>query len=104
MIGDCPVGVLSFLVHCDAVNFDVCQNRGVAKKAAILTRYPRRKAIRAYEPTPALSSKRLGEIRLASMPAYFFRQLMRMLGCTRALMLSASHSRAARPGPCRDSW
>src|SRR6476661_4775095 len=34
MAGDCPVGVLSILVHCDVANFDVCQNRGVAKKGS----------------------------------------------------------------------
>ena len=32
------------------------------------------------------------------------RQLMRTLGCTSALIRSASHSSAARPGPCSESW
>jgi DNA-binding transcriptional LysR family regulator len=34
----------------------------------------------------------------------FPRQLIRILGCTSALIRSASHSRAARYGPCSDSW
>jgi hypothetical protein len=31
-------------------------------------------------------------------------QLMRMLGCTSALIRWASHSSAARNGPCSESW
>jgi hypothetical protein len=31
-------------------------------------------------------------------------QLMHMSGCTSAVIGWASHSSAARPGPCSDSW
>jgi hypothetical protein len=31
-------------------------------------------------------------------------QLMRMLGCTSAWIRSASHSSAARLGPCNETW
>ena len=43
--------------------------------------------------------RRLGQSRRVSVP----RQLIRILGCTSALIRSASHISAARAGPCNDS-
>ena len=91
MAGDCPVGVLSILVHCDVANFDVCQNRGVAKKGSNPHPLPERMRSAGTNPLPRFLET-AWRAQTAVNAHVFFRQLMRMLGCTSALILSASHS------------
>jgi hypothetical protein len=52
MAGDCPVGVFDSLVHCDVANFDVCQNRGVAKKGSNPHPLPERMRSAGTNPLP----------------------------------------------------